>query len=140
MDRLAAAELLSKGDLSDLDMELPMRRSDGEVRWTHLHSRPRRLSDGRTIWDGVQTDVTARKQAEDALKKQAEHLWLSYDAMIAWKLERAIESWNVGAERLYGYSEAEAIGKLTHTLLVPRFRKPWGETLKEMRLDGAWVG
>ena len=100
------------------------------MRWIHLHSRPRRLPDGRTIWDGVQTDVTARKQAEDALKKQAELLRLSYDAMIVWKLDGAIESWNVGAERLYGYSEAEAVGKLTHTLLAPRFPKPWGEILK----------
>ena len=120
----------SKRDLSDFDIEVPMRRADGEIRWIHFHSRPRRLPDGRTIWDGVQTDVTARKQAEDALKKQAELLRLSYDAMIVWKLDGAIESWNVGAERLYGYSEAEAVGKLTHTLLAPQFPKPWGEILK----------
>ena len=106
----------------------------------HFHSRPRRLPDGRTIWDGVQTDVTARKQAEDALKKQAELLRLSYDAMIVWKLDGAIESWNVGAERLYGYSELEAVGKLTHTLLAPRFPKPWDEILSEMRIAGSWEG
>jgi signal transduction histidine kinase len=33
----------------------------------HMLSRPRRLPDGRVIWDGVQTDITNRKQAEQAL-------------------------------------------------------------------------
>ena len=140
IDRLAAADY-SKRDLSDFDMELPIRRqSDGKVSWIHLHSRPRRLPDGRTIWDGVQTDVTARKHAEDALKKQAELLRLSYDAMIVWKLDGAIECWNVGAERLYGYSEPEAAGKLTRTLLAPRFPKPWDEILGQMRTLGSWEG
>ena len=140
MDRFVEAKSRSKRDLSDFDIEVPMRRADGEIRWIHFHSRPRRLPDGRTIWDGVQTDVTAHKQAEDALKKQAELLKLSYDAMIVWKLDGAIESWNVGAERLYGYSEAEAVGKLTDTLLAPQFPKPWGEILKEMRTAGSWEG
>jgi PAS domain S-box-containing protein len=140
MDRFAEAKSRSKRDLSDFDVEVPMRRADGEICWIHFHSRPRRLPDGRTIWDGVETDVTTRKQAEDALKKQAELLRLSYDAMIVWKLDGAIESWNVGAERLYGYSEAEAVGKFTHTLLTPQFPKPWGEILKEMRIAGWWEG
>ncbi len=67
LDRLIEAEARSARDLSDFDMELPMRRPDGEVRWMRLHSRPRRLPDGGTIWDGVQTDVTERKRAEEAL-------------------------------------------------------------------------
>ncbi len=140
MARFVEIKSRSKHSLSDFDIEVPMRRPDGEIRWIHFHSRPRRLPDGRTIWDGVLTDVTARKKGEDALKKQAELLRLSYDAMIVWELDGAIESWNVGAERLYGYSELEAVGKLTHTLLAPRFPKPWGEILGEMRILGSWEG
>jgi PAS domain S-box-containing protein len=140
IDRLVAAELRSKRDLTDFDMELPLRHPDGEVRWMHLHSRPRRLPGERTVWDGVQTDVTARKQAEDARKKQAELLRHSNDAMIVWKLGGTIESWNLGAERLYGYSEAEAVGKLTHTLLTPRFPQPWNEVVAAMRIAGWWEG
>ncbi len=139
-DRFVAAKLRSRRELSDFDIEVPMRRSNGEVRWMHFHSRPRRLPDGRTIWDGVQTDVTARKHAEDELKKQAELLKLSSEPMIVWKLDGAIESWNLGAERLYGYSEREAVGKLAYTLLAPRFPKPWDEILTEMRTVGWWEG
>jgi len=67
-ERLMENEALSRRELSDFDMEIPMRRPDGMVRWMRLHSRPRRLSDGSTIWDGVQTDITERKGIEDALK------------------------------------------------------------------------
>ena len=84
--------------------------------------------------------MTARKKGEDSLKKQADLLRLSYDAMIVWELDGAIESWNVGAERLYGYSEPEAVGKLTRTLLAPRFPKPWDEILGQMRTLGSWEG
>uniref|UniRef100_Q025N6 histidine kinase n=1 Tax=Solibacter usitatus (strain Ellin6076) TaxID=234267 RepID=Q025N6_SOLUE len=140
LGRFMEAKSRSRRDLSDFDIEVPMRRGDGEICWIHFHSRPRRLPDGRTVWDGVQTDVTAHKQAKDALKKQAELLRLSYDGMIVWKLDGTIENWNIGAERLYGYSETEAVGKLTHALLAPQFPKPWGEILKEMRIAGSWEG
>jgi PAS domain S-box-containing protein len=67
--RLVEVEARSKQDLSDFDMEVPMRRPDGELRWMRLHSRPRRMPDGRTIWDGVQSDITERKQAEERLRE-----------------------------------------------------------------------
>ena len=67
LERLARSEKKSAADLSDFDMEVPMRRTDGEVRWMRLHSRPRRTPDGRTVWDGVQIDVTERKHAEEEL-------------------------------------------------------------------------
>lgn len=68
-ERLAEAEARSARELSDFDMETPMRRPDGEVRWMRLKSRPRRAPDGRVVWDGVQTDVTALKRTEAALRE-----------------------------------------------------------------------
>ena len=69
LPRLVEAEAHSKRELSDFDMDVPVRRTDGQLRWMRLHSRPRRLADRRTVWDGVQTDITDRKQAEDALRR-----------------------------------------------------------------------
>ena len=62
--RFVEAEARSARELSDFNMEVPMRLSNGLVRWMRLHSRPRLLPEGRTIWDGVQTDITELKQAE----------------------------------------------------------------------------
>ena len=52
------------------------------------------------------TDITMRKHAQDAVKRQADLLRLSFDAIIVWQLDGPIESWNLGAEQLYGYSES----------------------------------
>ncbi len=73
-ERLVEAEARSARELSDFNMEVPMRRPDGQVRWMQLHSRPRRMPDGRIIWDGVQTDITERKRAEEALRRLKEEL------------------------------------------------------------------
>lgn len=72
IERLIEAEAHSKRELKDFNMELPMHRPDGEVRWMQLRSRPRRMPDGRTVWDGVQTDITERKQAEELLRLSEE--------------------------------------------------------------------
>jgi PAS domain S-box-containing protein len=61
---LAAAEELAERELSTFDVEVRMVRKDGAVRWMHLTSSPRRLPDGRILWDGMQTDVTEAKRAE----------------------------------------------------------------------------
>ena len=66
---LLEAERVSARDLSVFEREALMRLPDGQLRWMHLLSRPRRLPDGRTVWDGVQTDITERKRAEAELKQ-----------------------------------------------------------------------
>ncbi len=69
-ERLTEAEVRSAHELSDFDMDMPMVLPDGQMRWMRLHSRPRRLLDGRTIWDGVQIDITDRKQVDEALQRE----------------------------------------------------------------------
>lgn len=63
-ERLAEAERRSAREMSDFDMEVPMNLSNGETRWMRLHSRPRKLPDGRVIWDGVQINITEHKRTE----------------------------------------------------------------------------
>ncbi len=81
-ERLVEAEALSAREMSDFDMETPMRLPDGQMRWMRLHSRPRRLPDGRTVWDGVQTDVTELKRAEEML----------HETELSLKVAEAVES------------------------------------------------
>jgi PAS domain-containing protein len=63
----------------------------------------------------------AQRQTQEALRQQAELLKLSFGAIIVWRIDGGIESWNRGAEELYGYSEDEAHGKSLNELLkAPR--------------------
>ena len=67
---------------------------------------------------GTSQDVTERKQTERTLREQAEMLNLAHDAIITQRVDdRVITFWNNGAERLYGWSATEAIGRRVDDLL-----------------------
>ncbi len=70
-DRVAmvAATAESARTLTPFDHQFRRRLPSGEIRWFHSRSNPRRLPDGSTLWDGIEMDITARKQAEEALRQ-----------------------------------------------------------------------
>jgi PAS domain S-box-containing protein len=75
---------------------------------------------------GIALDVTARKNAEAALRiaeaKSSGILSMSADAIIAIDAERRITMFNEAAERMFGYSEAEALGAPLDMLIPERLR------------------
>ncbi len=68
-------------------------------------------------WIGLVSDITKGKQAEEAISQLAAIVQCSDDAIIGTSLSGAITTWNGGAERLLGYSAAEALGASLSTLL-----------------------
>jgi PAS domain S-box-containing protein len=66
-------------------------------------------------------DITERKRAEEARAYLASIVESSDDAIIGKSTEGVIRSWNLGAERLYGYTRSEVLGKSVF-ILVPRER------------------
>jgi PAS domain S-box-containing protein len=63
-------------------------------------------------------DLTHRKQAEENAQRLASIIQSSDDAIISKDLNGIINSWNSGAERLFGYTSEEVIGKPV-TILIP---------------------
>jgi PAS domain S-box-containing protein len=123
-------------------------------RWIEINATPLFRKGEKIPYQvyAVFSDITERKQAESLLQRQAELLHLSYDAIIVWQQGGRIESWNKGAEELYGYSQEEALGQVTHDLLKtvhpelrPRIeaklreRKFWEGELKHHTRDGREV-
>ncbi len=50
-------------------LEYRVRFDDGEVRWLFGNSNPERAPDGSVLWHGFITDITERRQAEEALRR-----------------------------------------------------------------------
>lgn len=90
----------------------------GVTRWVSAQAAAMRSAAGDII-GYVQTyeDVTARKLAEQKIREQAALLDITSDAILVRDLSDRILYWNQGAERLYGWSAAEAIGQSVRQLL-----------------------
>jgi PAS domain S-box-containing protein len=71
-----------------------------------------------TLLRGVMLDITRQKQAEDARARLAAIVESSEDAIASKDLDGILTSWNRGAERLFGYTAAEAIAQPV-TMLIP---------------------
>jgi PAS domain S-box-containing protein len=71
---------------------------------------------------GVGSDIAARKSAEDAVAQLGAIIESSDDAIIGKTLDGTIVSWNESAERIYGYSAKEILGK-PYSLLAPPDRQ-----------------
>ncbi|HEY4414772.1 MAG TPA: PAS domain S-box protein [Verrucomicrobiae bacterium] len=78
------------------------------------------------------TDITERKQAEEAQARLAAIVNSSGDAIIGKTLDGIINSWNSGAEKVFGYSAKEAIGKPILILIPPERRDEEPEILARL--------
>lgn len=87
----------------------------------------------------------ARREADEALRAQAQKLAeqaaiLEQAHVMTRDLTGRITFWTEGMERLYGWSKAQAIGSITHELLLTKFPKPLPEIEAQLRRDGNWQG
>ena len=108
-----AAEDASARNLNVLDVTVRMRRRDGQMRWMVISSKPHRLPDGRVRWDGLQADVTERKQAEEALRKSEDNrrniLQTAMDGYWHTDLEGRLLEVNDAYCRMSGYRAEELL-------------------------------
>lgn len=90
-----------------------MRRADGAYRafFTRVVPVPEAETGAVREWVGICTDITERKQAEEASARLAAIVTSADDAIVGKTLEGIVTSWNAGAERMFGYTAEEMIGQ-----------------------------
>lgn len=127
-------------------LELLGRREDASEFPVDISLRPI-LLEGQTHVIAAVRDVTERRAAERERALQAERLRVlsdfldqAHDAILIRDPISRITSWNRAAERLYGWREQEALGRVSHVLLKTRF--PTNRLLIETDLEqqGQWSG
>jgi PAS domain S-box-containing protein len=92
---------------------------DGSERPIDDSAAPMRDKRGRLVGAVlVFRDVTERRRTEEALARLAAIVESSDDVIISKTLDGVIQSWNAGAQRIFGYTAAEAIGRHV-TLIIP---------------------
>jgi PAS domain S-box-containing protein len=102
---------------ANLEIEFRVVWPDGSEHWLLDRGEVVHDADGRPLYmSGACVDITERKQAQEAFRESEARFRLYADnvsdyALLQIDAEGRIVSWNAGAERVLGYSEAEILGQ-----------------------------
>jgi PAS domain S-box-containing protein len=108
------------GTTDEYQVHYRVRNQDGQIRWLadraivldwHLE-RPRLIG-------GIARDITDKEAAEAVSKRLAAVVESSDDSIIIMSLEGVIETWNQGAERIFGYTAEQTVGRTMSFLRPP---------------------
>jgi PAS domain S-box-containing protein len=88
---------------------------------------------GRKLFTVIMRDVTAARSAQKDQAALAAIVESSDDAIIGKTLDGTITAWNPAAERLYGYSLAEALGKPISLIVPPERAQELAQILETIR-------
>jgi PAS domain S-box-containing protein len=119
--------------------EIKNRAKDGSIYWVDTTIVPTLSADGKPRqYVAIRADITERKLAEEALVEQARILDLAQ--VLVRDIKGHIVLWNLGAEKLYGYSRAEALGRMSHELLQTQFPETLEMINEKLDRNGTWEG
>jgi PAS domain S-box-containing protein len=115
--------------------ELLLRRKDTSDFWAEVDLKPLISSDSDyTHWVWTCRDITGRKLADEASQLLGSIVECSDDAILSENLMGMILSWNRGAERIYGYSSEEMVGRSVSLLVPPDRRQEFAAVWRQLKL------
>jgi two-component system, cell cycle sensor histidine kinase and response regulator CckA len=140
------------GEITEFSREKRYIHKDGRIVWINLQVKvPSAYPASRRTFVTVIEDITERRETDELLRKtladvleanqrlnfQITRMPLAY---IAWNKEFRVVEWNASAERIFGWSAAEATGRHAYDLLVPPEARPQMAKLWQSILEGGEEG
>lgn len=123
-DRTKIVELLNKEPWEISNFETQGKKRDGTLFWASINAR--KVMDpvsGQQYFEGSCSDITDKKEAQIALDQHSRLIKsltdAAQDAILMMDHHGMISYWNPAAERIFGFTEQEALGQNLHTLLAP---------------------
>lgn len=110
-----------------------MRCKDGSIKHVLINSTGRWEDDKFVHSRCFTLDVTDRKRAEEYRALLAAIVAASDDAIVSKTLDGIIQSWNAGAQRLFGYTASEAVGQPITLIIPAELREEEGAILAKLR-------
>src|SRR5436190_2582222 len=131
----ALFQQLRAGLIDHYQLEKRYFRRDGSTVWGRLSLSLLKGSPAPLVVAMVE-DISAKKKAEEAQFRHAAIVESSEDAIMSVALDRTISTWNAGAERIYGYTEAEALGQPIDMIVPPELPDEENKILDTLRAGG----
>ncbi|MFO8035058.1 MAG: PAS domain S-box protein [Anaerolineales bacterium] len=130
-DRQDQLSILKKEEVLP-DYELKLRRRDGSEIWVRDSARAVKDENGETLYfQGSLVNITERVQLQREVEKRRLYLEgvleSTLSALITLDTKHRILEWNAGAEKVFGYTAEEAVGRDLDALIA----NPEGEILSE---------
>jgi len=120
-------------------LDLWARRADGSELPVDITLSPLETKDGVQVMCVIR-DITDRKRAEEILRRQAQLIEASHDAIIVREPNGRILQWNAGAQETYGWTAEEARGQITHELFQTVFPGSLHELMEVIERTGHFDG
>jgi PAS domain S-box-containing protein len=115
----AQATRLAAGEIDYYVIEKRYIRKDGSPVWVNVTCSGVRAAGKLKYFISVVEDINARKTTEEIAHRLAAIVESSDDAIVSKDLNGIITTWNAAAQRMLGYSPAEAIGKPINMIVPP---------------------
>ena len=130
----ALFQQLRAGSIDHYQLEKRYFRRNGSLVWGNLSVSLLKSRTSPLVLAMVE-DITDKKLADEARFRHAAIVESSEDAIASVTLDGVIASWNAGAQRIFGYTESEAVGKSV-TILVPPERPDEENKILETLMAG----
>ena len=136
-DRFLAAFEKSAESGTPLITDIRIIARNGRTKWVHVRARPAPKAGDDAWWDGVITDITERKMAEEKLLESERRYRCvaesASDGILSIDRAGKVVSWNAAAERIFGYRSEDIVGQPLDLLIPERHVEAFRKGLESLR-------